>query len=62
MTLTIDAQGLSPREPERSWLRQLATAHGVDPKLKAEPDIVAEAFCRKLTEWHSTELRKRGWR
>jgi len=60
MTLTIDAQGLSPREHERSWLRQMATGHGIEPKLKGDPDAVIGAFCRRLTQWHSEELRKRA--
>jgi hypothetical protein len=37
--------------PEKSWLRQMANAHGIDPSLKAPPEVVIDAFLRKLTEW-----------
>jgi hypothetical protein len=43
----------------KSILRQMATAHGIDPSLKADPEVVFSVFTRKLVEWHSVELEKK---
>jgi hypothetical protein len=58
LTLTVTDEPVAGR----SWLRQLATKHGVDPSLKPPPEVVFNAFLGKPTEWHSAELGKRRGR
>lgn len=44
--------------PEKSWLRQMATAHGIGPSFKPAPEVVIEAFGRKFGEWYAGEFKK----